>query len=176
MKSFFIIIFAFLFSSITTSDTIVYGQYREDVLYSNEPKFFAIQHAQYGSIVSDVDASSYSLELNNVSDTTIWFIGKPEKIVDVESTRDFVDNWTLGADSFAKDIPNAVLVVDDLEIHDISITELFNPVYDVDKKILKYNIILENMTSLDFPIEFRHSTLIIDETCVEYGQGTTQAC
>ena len=33
--------------------------------------------------------------------------------------------------------PNAVLVVDEQQEQDIAIVELFNPVYDVNKKALK---------------------------------------
>ncbi|MGD1837809.1 MAG: hypothetical protein ACPKPY_07100, partial [Nitrososphaeraceae archaeon] len=97
-------------------------------------KFFAIQHAQSGSI-SEINETVYSLELNDVSDKTILFSDRPDRIVKSISTTDFIGNWSVGEDSFAVDPPNAVLVVDEREgQQDITIVELFNPVYDSDKK------------------------------------------
>ena len=79
------------------------------------------------------------------------------------STTDFIGNWTAGQDSFAVDVPNAVLVVDEQEgMQDVVIIELFNPVYDVYKKSLKYNVTPDNDTSIDLPSEFGESTMIID--------------
>jgi len=78
------------------------------------PKFFAIQHAQSGSI-SEINKTAYSLGLNDVSDKTILFSDRPDRIVTSVSTSNFIDNWNLGEDSFAVDAPNAVLVVDEQE-------------------------------------------------------------
>lgn len=80
------------------------------------------------------------MELNDVSDKTILFSDRPDRIVMSMSTSDFVGNWSVGTDSFAVNAPNAVLVVDDQEVSNISIIELFNPGYDIDKKTLKYDI------------------------------------
>lgn len=44
------------------------------------------------------------------------------------------------------DVPNAVLVIDEKEWQDTEIVELFNPIYDVDKKILKYGLIQDIST------------------------------
>ena len=70
-----------------------------------------------------------------------------------------------GEYSFAVDPPNAVLVVDEQDgvQQDVAIVELFTPVYDVDKKILKYDITLDNSTSIELPSEFGQVTLIIDQ-------------
>ena len=126
------------------------------------PKFFAIQHAQSGSI-SEINETAYTLELNEVLDKTILFSDRPDRIVTSISTSDFVDNWSTGEDSFAIDAPNAVLVVDEQEgEQDIVIVELFNPIYDVDKKALMYEISLNNTTSIDLPDEFRQTTLLMD--------------
>ena len=45
--------------------------------------------------------------------------------------------------------PNAVLVVDEQQEQDIAIVELFNLVYDVNKKALKYDIVPDNSTSAE---------------------------
>jgi hypothetical protein len=58
------------------------------------------------------------------------------------------------------------LVVDKIaRQQDTAIIELFNPVYDIDKKTLKYDIIPDNATSIDLPNEFGQSTLLIDSHC-----------
>ena len=45
---------------------------------------------------------------------------------------------------------------------DTTIVELFNPVYDVDRKTLSYEITPDNATSIDLPSEFGKITLFID--------------
>jgi len=47
-------------------------------------------------------------------------------------------------------------------IEDIVIVELYNPVYDVDKKILKYDVIPDNATLMGLPSEFGKTSMIID--------------
>ena len=124
-------------------------------------KFLAIQHAQSGTI-SEINETAYSLELNDVSDKTILFSDRPDRIVTSVSTSDFIGNWSTGEDSFAVDAPNAVLVVDEQGKQDVEIVELFNPVYDVDKKSLKYEAIPDNATSMELPEEFGQMTIVID--------------
>ena len=75
-------------------------------------KFLFIQGAQSGS-VSEVNATTSTLELSNVSDKTILFSDRPDRIVASINTTDFIGNWSTGANSFAVDPPNAALVVDD---------------------------------------------------------------
>ena len=61
----------------TSLTTVVYGQENET---DHVPKFFAIQHAQSGSI-TEINTTAYSLELNDVSDKTILFSDRPDRIV-----------------------------------------------------------------------------------------------
>jgi hypothetical protein len=134
--------------------------------------FLFIQHAQSGS-VSEVNATTSTLELSDVSDKTIMFSDRPDRIVASQSTSDFVGNWTMGEDSFAADPPNAALVVDDDEVEqrqDLAVIELYNPEYDSEANTLRYDITAENATttttttssSIDLPSEFGQSTLVID--------------
>ena len=132
---------------IITSLTIIATAYAQGLNVTERPKFFAIQHANSGSISeinqtftlalnnqssktlfsSNID-KSFSLELYNVSDKTILFSDRPDRIVTSVSTSDFIGNWSTGEDSFALDAPNVVLVVDDIEVQqDTAIVELFNP-------------------------------------------------
>jgi len=39
---------------------------------------------------------------------------------------------------------------------------LFNPIYDSDKKVLKYDVTPDNTTSIGLPSEFGQTTLVID--------------
>jgi hypothetical protein len=130
--------------------------------------FLFIQHAQSGS-VSEVNATTSTLELSDVSDKTIMFSDRPDRIVTSQSTSDFVGNWSQGEDSFAADPPNAVLILDDEEERqEVAVIELFNPEYDSEANTLRYDISAENATatttssSIDLPNEFGQSTLVID--------------
>jgi hypothetical protein len=134
-------------------------------------RFLFIQGAQSGS-VSEVNATTSTLELNEVSDKTIFFADRPDRIVGAENTTDFIGNWSSGPNSFAVDPPNAVLILDDEiegeERQDYAIIELFNPQYDPEANTLKYDITAENATttttsSINLPGEFGQSTLVIDD-------------
>ncbi|MFB5600608.1 MAG: hypothetical protein ACE5SW_10315 [Nitrososphaeraceae archaeon] len=66
-----------------------------------------------------------------------------------------IGNWSTGVDSFAVDVPNVILVINESERQrDDVIIELFNRVYDSDKNALKYQINLANSTSLELPKKF----------------------
>ena len=71
--------------------TLVCGQ-EENMTDSDEPKFFAIKHANSGSI-SEINETTYSLELNDVSDKTILFSDRSDGIVTSIRTSDFIGNW-----------------------------------------------------------------------------------
>ena len=139
--------------------TIVNAQ--ENQTASDIPKFFAIQHAQSGSI-SKINETAYSLKLNDVSDKTILFSDRPDRIVMSASTSDFIGNWSVGENSFAGDRPNAILVVDEVEKQDSIIVELFDPAYDFDKKVLNYDVTPDNATSIELSSNFEQTTLVID--------------
>ena len=131
--------------------------------------FLYIQGAQSGSI-SEVNATTSTLELNNVSDKTIMFSDRPDRIVGSANTTDFIANWSIGEDNFAINPPNAVLILDDdvEQRRDFAIIELFNPEYDSEANTLKFDITAENATtttssSIGLPSEFGQSTLVIDD-------------
>jgi hypothetical protein len=127
--------------------------------------FLFIQGAESGS-VSEINATASALELGNVSDKTILFSDRPNRIVASIDTSDFIGNWSTGANSFAVDPPNVALVVhDDVEQRqDLGVIELFNPEFDPVANTLRYDIVAENGTSIDrLPGEFGQSTLVIDD-------------
>jgi len=43
--------------------------------------------------ISEINETAYSLELNDVSDKTILFSDRPDRIVKTTSTLDFIGNW-----------------------------------------------------------------------------------
>lgn len=129
---------------------------------TNGPKFLFIQSAQSGSI-SDVNATTYTLELNDVSDKTIMFSDRPDRIVAATNTTDFIGNWSIGPDSFAIDPPNAVVILDDEVQRHLAVIELFNPVYDPFTDTLKFDITALNATApISLPGKFGQSTMVID--------------
>ena len=147
---------------IVTTMTSVYAQ---ENTTDHVPKFLAIQHAQSGSLL-EINETAYSLELNDVSDKTILFSDRPDRIVKSISTSDFIGNWSTGEDSFAVDAPNAVVVVDEQEgKQDVAIVELFTPIYDSEKMALKYDVTPDNATSIDLSREFGQTTIVIDQCC-----------
>ena len=152
------------FFVIGTLTTAVYAQ--ENMTDSDMPKFFAIQHAQSGSL-SEINETAYSLELNNVSDKTILFSDRPDIIVTSVSTFDFIGNWSAGQDSFAVDVPNGVLMVYELDKQYTGIISLFNLVYDSNKKTLKYDVTPDDVKSVDLSGEFGLTTLVIYDERVQ---------
>jgi len=129
------------------------------------PQFLAILHAQSGSI-SEINSTSYALKLNELTDKTILFSDRPNRIVATQSIQDFIGNWTSGDDSFQVDPPNAALVLTEDQEVDVFEIELFNPQYDNNEKTIRYDFsILGNATSShDLPDNMGKSVLIIDSS------------
>jgi hypothetical protein len=126
-------------------------------------QFLAIQSAQAGSI-SQVNTTAYTLELNNVSDSTIMFSDRPNRIVESVSTSDFVGNWTTGPNSFAVDEPNDALIVENKQSGQLEtvVIESFSPVYDPNTNTVTYTIMTDDATSIELPVEFGQAVLVID--------------
>lgn len=124
--------------------------------------FLSIQAAQSGSL-SELNATAYILELNDITDKTILFSDRPDRFVTSLPTSNFVGNWTTGPNSFQSGPPNAALVLDEPSEQDVTIIELFSPQYDEDNKTSRYDVIpIGNRSSIDALSEFQQSTLVID--------------
>jgi hypothetical protein len=75
----------------------------------------------------DVSLEKGKLTLKKVSPTTIFFTDRPQRTAGHMTTKDFVDEWSEGGNSFAADPPNATLsIFGQDEIVDIVVT-LKNP-------------------------------------------------
>ncbi len=130
---------------------------------TTDVEFLSIQNAQSGSL-SQINATAYTLELNNVSNKTIMFSDRPERIVESASTSDFIGNWSTGVNSFATDAPNDALIVENTQTGQLetAIIESFDPVYDIATNSLTYTIMTDNATSIGLPREFGQALLVID--------------
>jgi hypothetical protein len=151
------------FMSMFMSEVFAQVQTSTDI---ESPQFLAIQHAQSGT-TSQINSSSYVLQLNDLANKTILFSDRPNRIVVTQTTQDFVGNWTNGEDSFQVDPPNAALVVlTENQEDDVFEIELFNPIYDEDEKAIRYDFrVLGNVTSSpDLPANLGKSVLIIDSS------------
>ncbi|HJU79077.1 MAG TPA: hypothetical protein VJ599_05885 [Nitrososphaeraceae archaeon] len=135
------------------------GQFGTSV---QSPQFLAIQHAQSGTI-SEINSTSFLLQLNDLADKSILFSDRPDRVVVTQGNQDFIGNWTSGQESLRIDPPNAVLVTDDQKEDTIEI-ELYNPKYENEGKKISYDFtLLGNTTAIsDLPKKLGKSVLIID--------------
>jgi hypothetical protein len=130
-------------------------------------KFLFIQHGESG-LISKINSTTYSLQLNDLADNVILFSDRPNRIVDTQSIQEFIGNWTQGDDSFEIDPPNAALTFleSDNQKIDALVIELYNIEYDEEQNILKYDFTFLNNTiaaSLpDLPYKTGESILVID--------------
>lgn len=58
---------------------------------------------------SGVTCTSGTLTIEGVSPSTLYFSDRPQRVVGHITTEQFVDDWSLGPNSFESDPPNAVL-------------------------------------------------------------------
>jgi hypothetical protein len=121
---------------------------------TTDVEFLSMQTAKSGSL-SQINATAYTLELNDVANRTILFSDRPERIVTTVSTNNFVGNWSAGQNSLRADEPNDALIVENNQTGklDTAIVESFNPVYDTTTNTLTYTIMAENATSINLPSE-----------------------
>ncbi|MGB5884305.1 MAG: hypothetical protein WBG28_09430 [Desulfobulbales bacterium] len=75
----------------------------------------------------DVSLEKGKLTLKKVGPTTLFFTDRPQRTAGHMTTKDFVDDWSVGENNFADNPPNAALsVFGEDEIVDIVVT-LKNP-------------------------------------------------
>jgi hypothetical protein len=130
---------------------------------TTDVEFLSILNAKSGSL-SQINETAYTLDLKNVSDKTIMFSDRPNRIVEPVRTSDFIGNWSTGVNSFATDAPNDALIVENTQTGQLetAIIESFAPVYDIATNSLTYTIMTDNATSIGLPGEFGRSLLVID--------------
>lgn len=144
------------------AQTMISGANETAALFGPAPddRCLFIQGAESGSI-SEVNATTSTLELNDVSDKIIMF-SFPEREVSSEDTTNFIGNWSVGPNK-PPYVTNAVLFLDDDEQRqELAVIGLYNPKYDPQANTVRYDITAENATSIGLPNEFGQSTLVID--------------
>jgi hypothetical protein len=155
----------FLITSVVTIQ--ISAQIDQPQTNSTIVKFLFIQHGESG-LISKINSTTYSLQLNDLADSVILFSDRPNRIVDTQSIQEFIGNWTQGDDSFEIDPPNAALTFleSDNQKIDALVIELYNIQYDEEQNILKYDFTFLNNTiaaSLpDLPYKTGESILVID--------------
>ncbi len=71
--------------------------------------------ALFVQMAAVVEHDGDRIVLHDVAPSTVYFSDRPDRVVGHIGTREFVDIWDEGADSFADDPPNAVLSFADRE-------------------------------------------------------------
>jgi hypothetical protein len=93
----------------------------------------------------DVSVEKGRITLKKISPVTIFFSDRPKRIAGHMTTKDFVDEWGKGDNSFEADPPNAALsIFGKDEIVDIEVT-LMNPRFDGDNLIYDIAILEEDV-------------------------------
>ena len=105
----------------------------------------------------DVSLEKGKLTLKKISPTTIFFTDRPKRIAGHMTTKDFVDEWSEGANSFATDPPNAALSIFGQDtIVDIEVT-LMNPRFEGENLVYDIAVLQEDMEPIS-----GQSSLFID--------------
>ncbi len=98
-----------------------------------KPTFLLVQQADTGSLrPSNTDSGTYLLTMSGIKPHTLIFSDRPNRTVGSWTMTDFISRWESGADSFADDPPNAVLLShSQADGKEYAITlELNNPVFN----------------------------------------------
>jgi len=92
----------------------------------------------------DVSLEKDRLILKKVGPTTIFFTDRPKRTAGHMTTKDFVDDWGVGENSFAADPPNATLsIFGEDEIVDIVVT-LKKPRFEDENLIYEIAVLEED--------------------------------
>ena len=71
----------------------------------HEVEFLMVQNAEAVTLTNGV------LSMKGIAPDTLYFSDRPDRIVGRVTTREFVDHWSKGTESFEADPPNAVLSI-----------------------------------------------------------------
>jgi hypothetical protein len=131
-----------------------------DTMQSSKEKSGAGDSVQllFVQTARSVTSKGDKLTLHGVSPATLFFSDRPKRVAGHETTQEWVDTWSQGADSFASDPPNATLSIlgGEEEVDDV-VVELRNPQLEGDK--LTYTVSVLNG---ELPASGGASSLFID--------------
>lgn len=102
------------------------------------PSFLFVQTAHGGTLSrTEGEDNYYTLLLNDVSPSIVFFSDRPDRIVGQEDTETFIETF----DFSPSNPPNAAIeVLNAPEGADVLVVELFDPEYDPDNGSLKYRV------------------------------------
>ena len=93
----------------------------------------------------DVSVEKGRITLKKISPITVFFSDRPKRIAGHMTTKEFVDEWSEGDNSFEADPPNAALsIFGKDEVVDIEVT-LMNPRFDEDNLVYDIAILEEDV-------------------------------
>jgi len=123
-----------------------------------------------GSTSMQADTAAMTLRLVGVTGQTIYFSDRPKRVAGVVDTGKFVEHWGTGDDSFAKNPPNATVVVydTDAEKDRAAVIVLTDPVLDGADLVYNYEILGGEM-----PVKGGATGLFIDTFGPGGGVGPT---
>ncbi|MDQ3656482.1 MAG: hypothetical protein M3457_15585 [Chloroflexota bacterium] len=122
-----------------------------------------VQSFEGGSLVRD-DASTddFTLTLEDVAGTTVYFSDRPERVAGLIETADFVDDRVFSP----SDPPNAALAITTGTGQDVLIVELRAPRYDATARTVTYDVqLIDDYEREGFAFFARQQTdQVLDET------------
>lgn len=117
------------------------------------PKALFVQHSETAQLSDGI------MTLGGVNNHMIMFADRPFRAANTIATKDLVDIWTKGKDSFADDPPNAAVVGEVDGKPTTLIVEITNPQLSGDNLTFSYSLI-EGEDS----VTLEKSYIVIDET------------
>ena len=115
------------------------------------PAYLFVQTSQSGTFQGD------RLTLDDVTAQTVFFADRPERVAGHLPLRQFVDQWTQGANSFKSNPPNASLAFLAAGVESAVVLELHDPVLEAGRLSFRVRV-LEGA----LPAHFSDSSLFID--------------
>lgn len=115
------------------------------------PAYLFVQTSQSGVFEGD------RLSLDDVAAQTVYFADRPERVAGHMPLRQFVDQWTQGANSFKSNPPNASLAFLAAGVESAVVLELHEPLLEGTRLSFRVRV-LEGAV----PAHFSDSSLFID--------------
>jgi hypothetical protein len=115
------------------------------------PTYLFVQTSQSGTFEGD------RLTLDDVAAQTVFFADRPERVAGHLPVRQFVDQWTQGANSFRSNPPNASLAFLAAGVELAVVLELHEPVLEGTRLSFRVRVLEGTL-----PAHFPASSLFID--------------
>lgn len=146
----------------------------------SDPEFLFVQPFDSGTWAPKTGEDGvYTLTLTGAAANTVYFSDRPERIVGLSPTQDFLD----GLGFTPANPPNAAVVTEgDGGQQDVLVIELFNPVYDAEASTLTYDAkvladygepslahLARQQTDYELPETFGAGSLFIDDCAAGVG-------